>query len=458
VYFPKFAEAYLEGKIEFDVHPPLGKFLIALGILLFGHNELGFRVATALFGSVIPVMVAGMIYRLTYRRDFALLSGAFVLADGLFLVESRFGLINVFLVVFGFAAQIFLLSGLERQGWQRTLLLSCSGVMLGAAVSVKWNGLWFCFMFALLGILVWAITLFWPKHLPGLGILAEIRHLRWWQYLVCFGVPPLAVYFVQWLPYLLLNSEYTQLDHARGLAVLPELIKAFVDANQDLLGGQTAGNLIVTEDNPVHPYCSSSLRGLGQIFPGLQGILSGQIWGAGAWSWPVMARPVGYYFKEEDGFWRASHAIGNPILWWLSTTAILLLTVRGMRRFQAVPAYLLIGFAANYLPWFMVSRCAFIYHYMSAAAFSFSALAWIVCGLWQTPRRSFQAVGLTIVTAVAVCHVFFLPIWLALPVTSQGFYARMWLRSAPVPLFCWSSEACEKAPIKIPAIPGFNWI
>ncbi|MEN9240615.1 MAG: phospholipid carrier-dependent glycosyltransferase, partial [Thermostichales cyanobacterium SZTDM-1c_bins_54] len=73
VYFPKNAKDYLDGKTVFDAHPPLGKYFIVLGILLFGRNETGYRFMTALFGALVPVLVAGVIYRLTYRRGLALL-------------------------------------------------------------------------------------------------------------------------------------------------------------------------------------------------------------------------------------------------------------------------------------------------------------------------------------------------------------------------------------------------
>ena len=35
-YFPAMANKYLQGVYQFDLHPPLGKFIIALGISLTG--------------------------------------------------------------------------------------------------------------------------------------------------------------------------------------------------------------------------------------------------------------------------------------------------------------------------------------------------------------------------------------------------------------------------------------
>lgn len=492
VYFPNNAKDYLDGKTVFDAHPPLGKYFIVVSILLFGRNETGYRFVTAVFGALIPVLVAGVMYRLTYRRGLALLAGGLVITDGLFLVESRYGLMNQFLVAFGFAAQIFLLAGLERRGWQRFGLLSCSGLMLGAAAAVKWNGLWFAFMFGLLGVLVWAVAgyarLFWSLggimallgllkftpllagvkvlghpvwwilclglvtvaaicqwrphwwsgYLPSLGILGEIRHLRWWHYALCFVFMPLLIYTVQWIPHLWLNPQGgIPVAHAPWVVFTKNFWQSFKLVHQAVLSVHTGSNLIVTDETPVHPYCSTSLRSLGQIWPILKEPLSKGIWASGAWSWPILGRPVGYFFKADGNTWTDVHGLGNPLLWWFSITAVVAMSVRGIRQFQAVPAYLLIGFAANFLPWLAVSRCIFIYHYLPSAAFAFMVLAFVVYGWLIHPRREWRFLGMSVVGAIILCQIYFLPIWLGLPLESAAFYARMWFRNQ---------------------VPGLNWI
>jgi hypothetical protein len=520
VYFPKFAENYLDNISFYDVHPPLGKFLIAIGILVFGRNEIGYRIMPALFGALVPVLVVGLVYRLSYWRNFALLSGFLMLGEGLFLVESRYSLMNVFLVDFGLATQIFLLAGLERKGLYRILLFASSGFMLGATIAVKWNGLWFAFFLGSVGLLVWSLAgqyrrlwiltgvmlsgtllggLVWlqnqivdrgflpqsalfclspawillalslltlgglvyrypqfcSERFPRLGILGRIRDVQWWEIGVCFVFFSFLIYFVQWLPHLLQNPQ-EGLDIRQNLTPLTYW-QSFVKANQSLLGGQTAGNLIVSDETPVHPYCSSSLRSLGNVLPGLKPLLNHRILAAGAWSWPLMARPVGYYFNNTGDIWRTVHAIGNPILWWFSTGSILWLSWRGVRSFQGIPAYLLLGYAMNYLPWFIVSRCVFIYHYMSALVFSVIALAWILIHLLTSISQIRQQIGLSLATAIFLSYLFFSPIWFGSPLTPNGFYARMWFRGVPVPL-CFTPKQCQSQPLQIPAIPGFNWI
>ena len=50
IYFPVFASKYLEGERFFDLHPPLGKFIIAASIALFGDDPIGWRLMPAVFG------------------------------------------------------------------------------------------------------------------------------------------------------------------------------------------------------------------------------------------------------------------------------------------------------------------------------------------------------------------------------------------------------------------------
>ncbi len=518
VYFPKFAENYLDGVAFFDVHPPLGKYLISVGILIFGRTEIGYRIMPALFGALMPVLVAIVAYQISRWRLFSLVAGGLMLTDGLFLVESRYGLMNVFLVVFGFVAQIFLFEGLAAAGKRRAFLLTLSGLMLGASISVKWNGLWFGVMFALIGLMIWGMAGYWRRFLvgsltmllgsgvaaiarlngwepvasqtglllspgwfglaavlallalwvlnyprwwaqglPRMGLLAEIAGLQWWHYLGCYAAMAFVFYVIQWIPHLFQNPQ-AGITLALDAELLPNLAKSFVAINRSVLSGHTISTLEVTDGQSVHPYCSTSLQGLATGIPALQGLLSHKIWAAGAWSWPVLGRPVGYYFSAEGGPWRGVHALGNPILWWLSIGSVLYLSGRGLRQFQGIPAYVLLGFAGNYVPWFIVSRCVFIYHHMSALAFSIMALAWVISTLLVSEAQLWRRVGLGLIAAVIACQLFFLPIWYGLPLTSSGFYQRMWFRPNPMPVLCFDAESCASTPLRIPAIPGLNWI
>jgi dolichyl-phosphate-mannose-protein mannosyltransferase len=415
--FGQYAKEYLEGNPTWEGHPPIGKYLIMLGILLFGQNEIGFRFWDASFGSILPLLVIGLVYRLTAKRNFALLAGLFVFSDGLFLVESRLALLNIFLVSFGLVSQMFLMSGLAQQGKLRTLLLCFSGLMLGAAASVKWNGLGFSLLVFLLLLLVVAIAKFFPQQLSKLGVLAEITKLHWWQYPLCFVVMPIAFYLIQWIPLFILNSGEPSGDNIwQSISAFPHFLVAI---HQHILWWHST-DIVTSIDpaHPAHPYCSSAI------------------------SWAVLARPVGYYFQNSDAYFAVIQGLGNPLLWWFSTLAIVGITlgslVPQLQKSTNIGSnnYLLLGYFANYVPWLIVKRCLFLYHYMSASIFSFIALAWVVYQLLEQ-KGKLRYLGYGIIATVLISQIFFLPIWLGLPILPKDFYQRIWFMPDSLSGFNW---------------------
>ncbi|HEY9828621.1 MAG TPA: phospholipid carrier-dependent glycosyltransferase [Stenomitos sp.] len=88
IYFAKFGHNYLTHTTFFDAHPPLGKYLIAVGIWLKGFNPWGYRWMNALIGSFIPVIVTGLAYQLSRRYSLALLAGLLAVGDGLLLIHT----------------------------------------------------------------------------------------------------------------------------------------------------------------------------------------------------------------------------------------------------------------------------------------------------------------------------------------------------------------------------------
>jgi dolichyl-phosphate-mannose--protein O-mannosyl transferase len=416
--FGQYAKEYLEGNPTWEGHPPLGKYFIMLGVLLFGEHEFGYRIFGTSFGSILPLLMIGMVYRLTYQRNLALLSGFFLLSDGLFLVESRFALINVFLVSFGLVSQIFLLAGLGQRGKLRTFLLCCAGLMLGATASVKWNGLGFSLLLFLVVLWVWAIAKFFPKKLSRLGILAEITKLHWWQYLLCFGVMPITFYLVQWIPLFMLNSG--GVPQESGFGAIHSFGLSFVKVHQHILWWHST-DIVTSVDpaHPAHPYCSSAI------------------------SWAVLARPVGYYFQNNiDGYFRVVQGLGNPILWWFSTLTIVGISIASIlpksRQFAniGITNYLLLGYFSNYVPWLIVKRCLFLYHYMSAAMFSFVVLAWLVCQM-LSQKGLIRYLGYGIIAVVLITQIFFMPIWLGIPILPADFYHRIWFMPNKFVGFNW---------------------
>ena len=237
IYFAKFGNNYLTHTPFFNAHPPLSQYIIGIGIWLGSHIPIGqdivngltgslrspwsYRWLNALTGSFIPVVVAAIAYQLSYRRSFALLAGLFTALDGLFLVESRYALNNIYIVIFGLLGQLFLLLALSKQKQRRLFWLVLSGIAFGASSGTKWNGLWFLLGAYFLWVAAWIIR--WlqsfalldptkqhrvplfsylrPLVSPSTAISSKIQRplqnltqLNIFQMLFCLGIIPALVY------------------------------------------------------------------------------------------------------------------------------------------------------------------------------------------------------------------------------------------------------------------------
>lgn len=450
IYFAKFGQNYLTHTPFFDAHPPLGKYLIALGIWLKGYNPWGYRWMNALFGSCIPLLIVGIGYQLTHRCRFALLAGALAVLDGLLLVESRYGLINVYLLTFGLLGQWFvLLSSAQRRGWTHWLWLTCAGLSFGAAAATKWNSLGF-----LLGLyLCWGIFRLSNLSLSNLRLSqwgksrqAEERPLndlernpgqrleRLSIFKLFFFIPLVGalLYRLVWIPHLLQNPEFD-----------------FVQVHPQMFGYHQR----VGSGADIHPYCSNWM------------------------SWPLLLRPVSYFYQratslaepmpmmgpplpaEKAQYVYSVYATGNPPLWWGTTIAIALVlglcllqvfgqTVgqAGQRMSRRSPRgassalslylqdqplliYVATSYIANLLPWLSISRCAFLYHYMPAYLFASMALAWLIDSWLSSQFLSFKILAVVLVLASIAGFLFWLPLFLGLPLSPEAWQLRIWLPS-----------------------------
>ncbi|MEO7804356.1 MAG: phospholipid carrier-dependent glycosyltransferase, partial [Actinomycetota bacterium] len=82
------------------VHPPLGKWLIAIGIKIFGYNEFGWRVAAAVFGTATIALVYLLARKLFRDRWIATVAGLLVASDFLLIVQSRISMLDIFQTFF----------------------------------------------------------------------------------------------------------------------------------------------------------------------------------------------------------------------------------------------------------------------------------------------------------------------------------------------------------------------
>jgi len=402
-------------------HPPLGNWIIGLGIKLFGYDEFGWRVMAALTGTLTVALVYLLMRRLLSRSaaPSAASIGAFAAAgllasDFLHLVQSRVGMLDASLTLFVVAAVLFAVIDRDRDrgvswdrspaGWVRRLALGrpwrlLTGAALGAALGVKWSGAYLAL--GLIPVIVaWEVSARRTEpSMPGAqrrswrsAARAALREEAP-RSIVLLGVVPLLVYlgaYIGRMPGELIGLPWQEGTVWRGIW----------EHQADMLRFHTtlAGN---------HPYESPP------------------------WSWLLLKRPVAYYFiVADDGVYREILAIGNPLTWWPAALALVSVSIAWLRAgadARRPELVLLVAALATYLPWLVLSGSrseVFLWYLLPTIPFLYGALGIVAARLWSSVAG--RVAGTAYAAVVLASFLFFFPILTALPMSPDDWHARIW--------------------------------
>lgn len=366
LYHARTAYEHLHGLKPYEnSHPPLGKLLIALGVAVFGMNPFGWRIVGALIGvAMLPVLYA-FGKRMFRRTDYAFLLTALFAFDFMHFTQTRIATIDVYAVFFILLMYYFMYRyismNLFADGLKKTLWpLALSGICFGVGAACKWT----C-IYAGGGLAVLFFGSLFARYREyraamELGTKAARIQVRnffsdvVWTLLWCvlfFVLIPLAIYFASYAPYFLYEARQS------AVYSFQDMLKTFWNY-QDFMYSYHSGL------EATHPYQSS--------------------W----WQWPFTLRPMWYYFSSgADGTISTLTASGSPAVWWVgSIGAAVLLAQRLLGHVQKDRALqiLCVGVLANYLPWVLVPRCTFIYHFFATVPFLLMAA---VYALWRWEER-----------------------------------------------------------------------
>jgi dolichyl-phosphate-mannose-protein mannosyltransferase len=362
VYHAKTALQYLHGEEPTEwVHPPTAKLLIATGIALFGYQPWAWRLAPAVAGILIAPLFLLLARRVLATERAALFATLLLLMDGVYLVQSRIAMTNVFAVLFQLLSALLLL----RAGTAERLRLSdmtALGLALGLALSTRWTSL---FAWGFLGLVHLALRrekAFRPREL-ALGALA-------------FVLLPAAVYLLSYVPWMAQT-------HPRDPSAWWQRVRAAVEWQQAIWGYHS--NL-----NATHTYFSR--------------------W----WSWPWLYRPTWYFWYSGDGFVRGIIALGNPAIWWASLPVSIWALATGIRWRDPRLVFCGAGFFLLYLPWGLSPRTLNFSHYLfEAIPYACLSLGALLDRRWDK-GQALLARGYLV--TVVVLFLLFLPLLTAMPV------------------------------------------
>jgi len=434
----------------FDPEPPLAKLFIAGGewgygwyrahfegasgdYIDLGFNTFGWRIAACIFGIFCIPMIYLLARRLWPNRLFAIAAATLVCFDGMFFIQSRIGMIDIFPIFFILLSYFLFLVHIQSRTPRSSLIsLVGLGLVLGIGIASKWIVL-AAFASIVFLMVVRAIRRHVDFHIgpPGNPKWSWGRGegpaipggVNWPTYLVVAAVAliaiPAVIYVESWYPFFARGQFH-------NLADLIEYQKQSFDYHAHL--------------NATHPY--------------------GSPW----WSWPFLSRPVLYYAEYTSlgiDHWTGKELVsrmadlGNPWIWWTSLPCVASLPYFIVRHRSFPATVILLGFVTQYLPWSQISRVLFMYHMFGGLIFMILALAFVLTQLAQKlePRGRRLLVANHLGLAV-LFFFYFYPVWTGLPISGPAYFLgpdtppwgpKTWfancrndlLPSQPQ-LFCWN--------------------
>ena len=153
------------------------------------------------------------------------------------------------------------------------------------------------------------------------------------------------------------------------------------------------------------------------------------------WQWPIIYRPIWYYSGHvSDTVAEGISAFGNPLIWWLGIPAFLYMLYLAFKDKDKNAIFLTIGYLAQYTPWFLVSRCIFIYHYFPSVPFVVLMVAYSIYKISQKEtlfgmamtKKKWIKTAFIYTAAVVILFAMFYPVLSGEPVAKS--YVNTFLR------------------------------
>jgi dolichyl-phosphate-mannose-protein mannosyltransferase len=354
------------------VHPPLGKWQIALGIRAFGMEPFGWRIASATAGTLV-VTFASLIAAIAFRRPiWTFATGLLLATEHMNVVMSRAGLLDIhvtFWITLGFLFIVLDRRWIELRTPERprdppgvevfrlrdptatpvpvpSPLVRpwriAAGVAFGAAIAVKWSGI--------LALAAAAVLAFgWevgrriragrgPTSALGRAVLRESL-----GFVLFLLIVPIAVYVLSWLPWLYHFDHDPLRDPVSSAVALWNHQGAMWRYHAGLREFEVDPE--TGERTPTHPSYSPP------------------------WRWVVDMRPVSMFVEDLGPRVRQVLALGNPVTFWLGLWALPFAAWAWVRRGEWIGGLAVVAYAGQLLPWLLVSRPQFSFYILPMTPF-----------------------------------------------------------------------------------------
>ena len=372
IYHARTAYEHLHGQAPYETtHPPLGKLLMAVGIAIFGMTPFGWRFAGALIGVLMLPAIYLLAMQLTHKRKIAVVSMLAFALDLMHFTQTRLATIDSFPVFFIILTYFFMVRYMQMdafavsdprslklldRAYLKTLLpLFFCGICMGLSIASKWIGIYSAVGLAVLFFLTvyrhgraWDAA--WTLQDDTNCRVQSARQFTLHRIgitcgccVVFFVLIPCLIYCLSYIPYLSPTGPVT--------------LRRIISAQEGMLSYHSTPGLGMD-----HPFQSP--------------------W----WQWPLLLKPMWF---AQDQFEPAGYAstilcFGNPWIFYIGAVAMVSVLICWVMRYiqlcdgklvtregngDLIYVILSIAFLAQYLPWVLVPRSMYMYHYFASVPF-----------------------------------------------------------------------------------------
>ncbi|MFC4779369.1 glycosyltransferase family 39 protein [Paenibacillus sp. GCM10023252] len=392
IYHARTAYEHIEGIVPYEsTHPPLGKLLIAIGIKLFGLNPFGWRIVGTLFGAAMLPLIYLFARQLFGKPEYAAAAAGLFAVDFMHFVQTRIATIDVYgvffiLIMFYFMYRYYTVSFYEVPLRKTLLPLFLAGLFFGIGAASKWiviyGGIGLAVMLGLSLFERYVTYRAAKRKLAGRSVPEAAREryehivnvfprytvLTLTVCVLFYVVIPLAIYAAAFIPTL------TAEDRTYTLQGLINEQKHMLDYHSELVA--------------THPFASS--------------------W----WEWPFMKRPVWYYSGNgsvSPDQVSSIVALGNPLIWWAGIFAVVAAIWLSIKRKDRRMYIIWIAFLSQYLPWMLVPRLTFIYHYFAMVPFLILSIVYLF-SVWEAKQPAVRRLRMVYIGSAVLLFLLFYPV------------------------------------------------
>lgn len=386
-----------------NTHPPLGKAIMAVGILIFGMCPFGWRFMGTLFGVLMIPIIYNFAKKFFGETWICIVTTLLFTFDFMHFVQTRIATIDVFVTLFIMLSYYFMYCYTKLNFYDTPLKktfipLGLCGIAMGLSWASKWTGIYssagLCVIFFIQMYKRFREYQYANKNIDGStdGISHKYISDNFVKMFmktigfccIFFVVIPVIIYTLSYIPF----SDGTDRT----------FITKVIEAQKTMFNYHSALS-------DTHPYSSK--------------------W----YQWPIMYKPMWYYSGiTADNLREGISAFGNPLVWWAGIPAFVYMLYLIYKDRDKKAIFLTLGYLSQYAPWLMVTRTVFIYHYFPSVPFVTVMLGYSFYKIVQkNPQRKKWVFVYTV--AAIVLFAMFYPVLSGYPITISYANILKWFDS-----------------------------